>query len=288
MPDGMGGYNPSLTPMAFDPQGAKKLLTEAGYPNGFGLTVHGSNNRFPNNSQVAQAIGQMFSHGGLRVNGVEVLPVQRLCTGRDGGAEITAYSTSSYGTVESSSLNGLCRSRGNVRQGGRNRWLNRARYSNPQVDALLKQAATESMRRSATSCWLMQRGWRWTMRAFCRFIGRSSIGRRGKASSLILIAERPHPTVCVAGQIAGSRIRRTCSPLASQGGAGWHSVGRARVRRSGGTLQSLIRCSSDALSLSRSLPVWAGAEAGGVLRRLSGSADMGASPRLATNTAKAA
>ena len=48
VPDGMGGYDASLQPTAFDPDGAKKLLAEAGYPNGFGLTIHGSSNRFPN------------------------------------------------------------------------------------------------------------------------------------------------------------------------------------------------------------------------------------------------
>jgi peptide/nickel transport system substrate-binding protein len=74
VPEGMGGYDPSLQPVPFDPDGAKKLLADAGYPTGFGLTVHGSNNRFPNDSQLTQAIGQMFSRGGLRVNGVEALP----------------------------------------------------------------------------------------------------------------------------------------------------------------------------------------------------------------------
>jgi len=44
--------------MAFDPEGAKKLLSDAGYPAGFGVTVHSSNNRFPNDSQLAQALGR--------------------------------------------------------------------------------------------------------------------------------------------------------------------------------------------------------------------------------------
>ena len=74
VPDGMGGHDPALKPVAFDPAGAKQLLTEAGYPAGFGLTLHGSNNRFPNDSQLAQALGQMFSRGGLHVNGVELMP----------------------------------------------------------------------------------------------------------------------------------------------------------------------------------------------------------------------
>jgi peptide/nickel transport system substrate-binding protein len=104
-PDGMGGHDPSLKPVALDLAGAKQLLNEAGYPNGFGLTVHGSNNRFPNDSQVAQAIGQMFTRGGIRVNGVEAVPYNVYAT----AATQRKYSVFifSYGSVASSSLNGL-------------------------------------------------------------------------------------------------------------------------------------------------------------------------------------
>jgi peptide/nickel transport system substrate-binding protein len=141
VPEGMGGHEPLLKPMAFDPEGAKKLLTEAGYPNGFGLTVHGSNDRFPNDSQVAQAIGQMFSRGGLRVNGVEVLPYNVYAP----GATARRYSVFdfSYGTVASSSLNGLSGVLATYNKEAGTGSLNRARYSNPQFDALLKQAAAE-------------------------------------------------------------------------------------------------------------------------------------------------
>ena len=70
VPEGMGGYDPDLKPVAFDPAGARALLEEAGYPGGFGVTIHGSNNRFPNDSQLTQALAQMFTRGGLKVNGV--------------------------------------------------------------------------------------------------------------------------------------------------------------------------------------------------------------------------
>jgi peptide/nickel transport system substrate-binding protein len=141
VPEGMGGYDPSLQPVAFDPDGARKLLTEAGYPNGFGLTVHGSNNRFPNDSQLTQALGQMFSRGGLLVNGVEVLPYNVYAP----GATARKYSLFifSYGSVASSSLNGLTGVLASYDKDAGTGSLNRARYSNPQFDALLMQASSE-------------------------------------------------------------------------------------------------------------------------------------------------
>ena len=141
VPEGMGGYDVSLKPMAFDPEGAKKLLAEAGYPNGFGLTLHSSNNRFPNDSQLAQAIGQMFSRGGLKVNGVEPLPYNVYAP----GATARKYSlfVFSYGSVASSSLNGLSGVLASYDKEAGTGSLNRARYSNPQFDAVLRQAASE-------------------------------------------------------------------------------------------------------------------------------------------------
>jgi peptide/nickel transport system substrate-binding protein len=141
VPDGMGGYDASLQPMALDLDGARKLLADAGYPNGFGLTLHTSNNRFPNDSQLGQAIGQMFSRGGLKVNAVEALPYNVYAP----GATARKYSLFifSYGSVASSSLNGLSGVLATYDKEAGTGSLNRARYSNPQFDAVLKQAVTE-------------------------------------------------------------------------------------------------------------------------------------------------
>jgi peptide/nickel transport system substrate-binding protein len=43
------------------PNGAKKLLAEAGVPNGFRLTIHSPNDRYPNDAKIAEAVGQMLS-----------------------------------------------------------------------------------------------------------------------------------------------------------------------------------------------------------------------------------
>ena len=48
---------PKLKPEKYDPKGAKKLLKEAGYPNGFGLTIHGPNDRYVNDAKICEASG---------------------------------------------------------------------------------------------------------------------------------------------------------------------------------------------------------------------------------------
>ena len=54
VPEGVFGYNPDLKPDVYDPKGALELLAEAGYPDGFGITLHGPNNRYLYDAQVVR------------------------------------------------------------------------------------------------------------------------------------------------------------------------------------------------------------------------------------------
>ena len=74
VPEGVPGFAPDLTPDAYDPAGAKALLAEAGYKDGFGITLHTSNDRFYGDKNVGQTIGQMLARGGLKVNAVVAQP----------------------------------------------------------------------------------------------------------------------------------------------------------------------------------------------------------------------
>jgi Bacterial extracellular solute-binding proteins, family 5 Middle len=65
VPDFLFGATKNLKVEAYDPAGAKKLLAEAGYPDGFGLTIHAPNNRYVNDAGIAQAVAQMLSHIGI-------------------------------------------------------------------------------------------------------------------------------------------------------------------------------------------------------------------------------
>jgi peptide/nickel transport system substrate-binding protein len=50
-----------------DPNGAKKLLAEAGYPNGFEFTLDCPNNRYVNDERICQALVGMWAKAGIRV-----------------------------------------------------------------------------------------------------------------------------------------------------------------------------------------------------------------------------
>ncbi len=65
VPEFLFGATKNLKVEPFDPEGAKKLLAEAGYPDGFGLTIHAPNNRYVNDAKIAQAVAQMLSRVGI-------------------------------------------------------------------------------------------------------------------------------------------------------------------------------------------------------------------------------
>ncbi|WP_419895996.1 ABC transporter substrate-binding protein [Roseomonas sp. USHLN139] len=73
MPPGALGYNPNIPVQALDVDGAKKLLAEAGYPNGFKISLLGPNNRYVNDAQIIQAIGQMWQRIGVTTT-VDAVP----------------------------------------------------------------------------------------------------------------------------------------------------------------------------------------------------------------------
>lgn len=60
------GYDQSIAPYPYDPQRAKQLLAQAGYPNGFSLTLRHTNGYYPADTLVAQAIAQSLEKVGIK------------------------------------------------------------------------------------------------------------------------------------------------------------------------------------------------------------------------------
>ncbi|HYG41518.1 MAG TPA: ABC transporter substrate-binding protein, partial [Bordetella sp.] len=68
LPDGMFGTLPNPPELKYDPEGAKKLLAEAGYPDGFEMTLSSTNDRYINDGQITQAVAQYLSRVGIKAH----------------------------------------------------------------------------------------------------------------------------------------------------------------------------------------------------------------------------
>jgi peptide/nickel transport system substrate-binding protein len=65
----INGFNPTLNePYAYDPAKSKKLLVEAGYRDGFAVTMDCPNDRYVNDEEICQAVVGMLAHIGIKVD----------------------------------------------------------------------------------------------------------------------------------------------------------------------------------------------------------------------------
>lgn len=131
------GANPDLPRISHDPERAKALLAEAGYPDGFTLTISSPSDRYRNDTEVAQAVTQMLAAIGLDVS-LETYP-QSVYFDRASNYEYSMYlggAGADTGEGLSQLLN-LVHTRDTERGIG---GANRGRYSSDEVDALLQKA----------------------------------------------------------------------------------------------------------------------------------------------------
>ena len=141
VPQGVYGYDPNLNVTPADVGKAKTLLTQAGYPNGFGITVTGSNDRFPLDGQITQAIGQMLARGGLKVTKVSALPYAVYTPGALAGKyPLFIFSFGSVTGEAGRGLSYLFHTKDAARNLG---GLNRMNYSNPTFDKAIDSAMQE-------------------------------------------------------------------------------------------------------------------------------------------------
>jgi peptide/nickel transport system substrate-binding protein len=132
---GVFGHSAGLKPEAYDPDGAKKLLAEAGFPSGFAVTLTGPNNRYINDEQVLQACAQMLARIGIRT-AVEAAPMSVFLARVR--AQETSFALLGWGSFAADlALRSLAASPNTEKGHGTWNW---ARYSNVKLDALVEQA----------------------------------------------------------------------------------------------------------------------------------------------------
>jgi peptide/nickel transport system substrate-binding protein len=131
------GNVPGMKAEAYDPDGAKKLLAEAGYPDGFNLTIHGPSGRYVNDEKIVQAVAQMLTRVGI-ASKVETAPMGPY-SGRASKQEFSFHMVGwGASTGEASSpLRSLLATFNRDKGLGAVNW---GRYSNAKVDYVVEQA----------------------------------------------------------------------------------------------------------------------------------------------------
>ena len=140
-PPQVKGYAPDLGKrLPYDVEAAKKLMAEAGYPNGFELKMNCPNDRYVNDGEICQAVAANLSRIGVKINleaetkGTYFPKILR----RDTSFYLLGWTSS---TVDAHNvLYPILSSPG---EGGRGQF-NLGSYSNAKVDELTVQIASET------------------------------------------------------------------------------------------------------------------------------------------------
>lgn len=134
---GIFGFNPAIKVEAYDVAGAKRLLAEAGYPDGFNLTLHAPNNRYVNDARIAETVAALLSRVGITTK-VETQPWSSYLPHARAGE----YTMALVGWGSSLGDNTIKNHLGTIDdKKGYGAW-NFGRSSNPEVDRLLDRDFT--------------------------------------------------------------------------------------------------------------------------------------------------
>jgi len=140
MPKDTFGYNPDIKDIPYDAKKAKELLAEAGYPDGFNLTMHVPNDRYPQGPETAQAVAQFWTRIGVKTK-VEVMPWAVYSSRARKNEYAMTMLAWGNGTGEASyALVNILATVSPEKGLGASNW---GYYSNPKVDAELVKATSE-------------------------------------------------------------------------------------------------------------------------------------------------
>ena len=140
-PPQVKGFAPDLAKrLPYDPEGAKKLLADAGYPSGFELKMNCPNDRYVNDSEICQAVASQLARVGVKINleaetkGTYFPKILR----RDTSFYMLGWTSS---TVDAHNV--LYPIMSSPGEGGRGQF-NLGAYSNPRIDELTVAIGSET------------------------------------------------------------------------------------------------------------------------------------------------
>lgn len=138
---GINGFDAGMnTRLPFDAEASKKLLAEAGYPNGFEVALNCPNDRYVNDGNICQAVAANLARVGVKINlqaetkGTYFPKILR----RDTSFYMLGWTPGTYDSHNA--LNALMRC---VDDSGSGQF-NLGAYCNPKVDELTKQIQSET------------------------------------------------------------------------------------------------------------------------------------------------
>ncbi|MFC4671560.1 ABC transporter substrate-binding protein [Seohaeicola nanhaiensis] len=140
MPPGFFGYSDKVEKPVYDPEGAKALLAEAGYPDGFEMDLYCTSDRLPGDAAICQGLGQMLSVIGMKVN---VNATSRTVYFPAQSRGEYSVSMNGWGTLTGEATYTLG---GQMHTPDKEKGLggfNRISYSNPDLDKLIEEGMVE-------------------------------------------------------------------------------------------------------------------------------------------------
>ncbi|MYM56896.1 ABC transporter substrate-binding protein [Thalassovita mangrovi] len=138
-PAGYLGHNPALAPR-YDLEKAKALMAEAGYADGFSITMMAPNNRYVNDDKIAQAVASMLSKINITVD-LQTMPKAQYWPAFDERAADMMMIGWHADTEDSANFHQFLTACPNSENG--NGQYNSGNYCNPKADALMDASNTE-------------------------------------------------------------------------------------------------------------------------------------------------
>jgi len=145
---GVNGFAPDLNKrLPYDPEAAKKLLAEAGYPQGFEVTMNCPNDRYVNDARICQTVAANLARIGVKINlaaetkGTYFPKILR----RDTSFYLLGWTPSTYDAHDALNALMACPDEKGAGQ------FNLGAYCNPKLDPMIKsiQSETDKPKRDA-------------------------------------------------------------------------------------------------------------------------------------------